>query len=91
MTLVKRMIMPPPIAEDDAESWQLDPNEADMVMTCGWGTDPQYARAVALKMLEAHADDEVRLDEERSDELTTLALGTKATRGRTSAQDAPPL
>jgi len=34
--------------------------------------------------------EKVRMDEERSDELRMLALGTKAVRARTSAQDAPP-
>ena len=33
---------------------------------------------------------EVSLDEERSDELTKLTLGTKITRARTFVQDAPP-
>ena len=34
-------------------------------------------------------DEEVSMDEERSDELRTLVLGTKAIRARTSVQDAP--
>ncbi|GMH65482.1 hypothetical protein TrRE_jg3513 [Triparma retinervis] len=51
MTLVKRMMMPPPNqVDDDGETWQIDPNEAEISMTCDWGTSPSYPVEIIKRM-----------------------------------------
>jgi len=65
------------------------PLPKDLVDACN--NSPEGVVPYSGWSIEARVYAEVRLDEEQSDELTMLALGTKSFRARTSVQDTPPL
>jgi len=64
------------------------------LVICQWGFDDEANHLLLQNKLPAirwvgGVELEVRLSEERSDELTTPSLATRTTRARTSALDAP--